>query len=307
MPENNLHKVIVFIPALNEEETIGHLIDAVREMYSYDKTVPNEYYIEIMAVNDGSTDKTEEIIKSKKINFVSHPKNLGLGAATRTALEYSFDNNADVAVKLDADFQHDPEDIEKVILPIIENKCDICWGSRFTGKINYKMPFIRYFGNRFFTMIMNKLTNYSITDAQTGLMAFGRKYLKVFEILGNYNPPQQILIDANVKHMRYFETPVVFNPRTTGSSFVSLKYPFKVILSIIRILVYANPLKVFGSIGITMILASLLVFITWITSQVYDLNIIEELPDTTSLILFIGGLQTLFFGIIADMIIKRRK
>jgi len=301
MEEDRLKKVIVFIPALNEEETIAEAIDKTKELYPEEATRSKGYFVELLVVNDGSTDRTEEIAKKKGVRIISHPKNLGLGAATRTAMQSAYDFGAYVAVKLDADLQHDPLDIEKVITPILENKADICWGSRFAGKINYKMPFVRLAGNRFFTWLMNKLTDYEISDAQTGMMAYGKKYMEVFELFGNYNPPQQLLIDASCKHMRYAEVAVVFNERTQGTSFVSLKYPFKVITNIVRVLIYANPIKVFGNIGLSIMALSVIICVLWLT------DVISVFPDTTVILLFISALQILLFGILADILIKRRK
>ncbi|MFC1824273.1 glycosyltransferase family 2 protein [Thermodesulfobacteriota bacterium] len=296
-----MNKVVVFIPAYNEEKIIGEAIDKTRELYPEKITAAKNYYVEILVVNDGSTDKTEEIVREKGAKMISHARNLGLGAATRTAMEYAHEGGAAVAVKLDADLQHDPDDIEKVITPILEDRADICWGSRFAGSINYKMPFIRFIGNKFFTWLMNNLTEYRISDAQTGLMAYGRKYLKVFELHGNYNPPQQLLIDASNKYMRYAEVPVTFNKRNEGESFVDLKYPFKVIPNILRVITFANPLKIFGIMGLSMMFVSFTVSMLWL------LNIIVVFPDTTVLLLFLSGLQTLFFGVLADLIIKKRK
>ncbi|MCP4373422.1 MAG: glycosyltransferase family 2 protein [Deltaproteobacteria bacterium] len=308
---DKLKKVMIFIPAFNEEASIVTVIDKVQELYPEERTRLKGYIIEILVVNDGSQDKTEEIVLSKNVALISHPKNLGLGAATRTGMETAYEMGADAAVKLDADFQHDPEDIEKVIIPLLENKADICWGSRFAGHIEYKMPFTRYVGNHFFTWLMNRLTDYDISDAQTGLMAYGRKYLAVFELHGNYNPPQQLLMDANYKHMRYAEVPVVFHERTKGESFVSLKYPFKVIPNMIRVMIFANPMKIFGCLGLLMILLSLSIVSFWTLGALLDNPSLQHIPilsiSNLALILFISGLQTLFFGILADLIVKKRK
>ncbi len=304
---DKLKKVVIFIPAYNEEKSIVSVIDRVRELYPETRTAPQGYYVELLVVNDGSRDRTEEIVSAKGVALVSHPKNLGLGAATRTAMETAHDMGADVAVKLDADLQHDPQDIEKVVLPILENRTDICWGSRFAGQINYKMPFIRYVGNHFFTWLMNVLTDYEISDAQTGLMAFGRKYLAVFELHGNYNPPQQLLMDANNKHMRYAEVPVVFHKREQGTSFVSLKYPFYVLVNIFRIFVYANPLKTFGAIGIFCVLFSFLYFLMYVLAQRFGWSSSSLFVNDLSLALLIIGFQSFFFGILADMITRKRR
>ncbi|MBI4798643.1 MAG: glycosyltransferase family 2 protein [Desulfarculus sp.] len=304
MPE--MPKVVVFIPAYNEELTIGQAIDRVRELYPPAATHPKGYEVEILVVNDGSRDRTEEIARGRGVKVVTHYRNRGLGAATRTGLEQGRKMGAAALIKLDADLQHDPADIEKVVMPILEDKTDLCWGSRFAGQITYKMPLVRHWGNRFFTWLMNKLTHYQISDAQTGLMAFGRRYLEVFELYGDYNPPQQLLADADSKYMRYHEVPVVFHARTTGQSFVSLKYPIKVILNLLRVLVYSYPLKAFSSIGLGLIffafgyylVSSLALKLGW-TWGIFDLR-------NMSTIAVIMGIQCLFFGVLADLIIKKK-
>ena len=304
--ENKLSYIVVFIPAYNEEEKISETIKVTRDTYKPEITSKKGYRLEIIVINDGSKDRTKEIAENEGVRVVSHPMNLGLGAATRTAMKTAYEMGANVAVKLDADFQHDPMDIEKVIMPIIEDTADIVWGSRFKGNIKYKMPLYRKLGNKVFTFLMNRLTRYKISDAQTGLMAYGRRYLTDFQILSDYNPPQQILLDANSKNMRYAEVPVVFHPRTTGESFISFRYPFKVLSGIFRILVYANQLKVFVPIGI------FFVFISFAVS-IYDLILFyRELTHhfikhaNTVVLFFIGGIQIIFFGVLADLIIRKK-
>jgi hypothetical protein len=134
-------------------------------------------------------------------------------------------------------------------------------------------------------------------------MAFNRKYLSEFEILGNYNPPQQLLIDASNKHMRYMEVPVNFHPRTTGSSFVSLKYLPMVLLSIARVVIYANPLKMFSIIGLACIFIA---FIAYGLCVLFPKQIIGIFPNFFALTLFITGIQSLFFGILADLLLKKK-
>lgn len=304
---SDLKKVVVFIPALNEEETIAQAIDKVSQIYPRSATEPKGYYVEILVINDGSSDGTEKIAQAKQVKVVSHYRNLGLGAATRTAMQTAREMGADVAVKLDADLQHCVEDLEKVIMPILDDKADICWGSRFGGKINYRMPLIRYIGNKTFTWLMNILTDYDISDAQTGMMAFGRQYLAVFELHGNYNPPQQLLMDANYKHMRYCEVPVVFNPRITGRSFVNLKYPFKVLINMFWFLVYANPIKVFAMIGIIFVTFSVLYLIVSLVASHYKWAIPIFFIQNLSWVSLLVGIQSFFFGVLADLIIRKGK
>ena len=296
---DRVKRVIVFIPALNEEEKIGEVIQKISEYYEDSNS--EGFLIETIVVDDGSTDSTVQKAQDAGVReVISHSHNLGLGAATRTGMQMAFDMGADVAVKMDADFQHDPEDIKRVVEPILKERADIVYGSRFTGRINYRMPMIRHAGNKFFTWLMRRITGWPITDAQTGLMAYSRKYLADFNIVGDYNAPQQIVIDAYNKHLCYAEVPVVFHARTTGDSFVSLRYPFKVLPQILRIMMLGNPLKIFVNLGFVFLLMSFLI-------GCYDLYLYIYHPEayiheTLIAIFFVSGIQAVFFGLLADLV-----
>lgn len=290
--------VVIMIPAHNEEQSIANVIKKIQEKYI---TQSKTYWVEIIVVDDGSSDNTAKIAKAAGVSkIISHIKNRGLGAATRIGLQRAYEMGADVAVKIDADFQHDPEDIDKIIQPILEDKADCVFGSRFKGGLKYTMPFHRAIGNRFFSFLVSKLTGLKITDAQTGLMAFSRRYLKKFEMISDYNETQQLIMDASGKHMRIIEIPVVFYRRQTGKSFISWRYPIKVLPTIIRFFCYANPLKIFLPLGTLLIVAGAALGIKIM------LHGEGFFGDATISILIIGGIQTILFGMLADMIGTKR-
>ena len=291
--------VVVFIPAYNEEADIAEMIRRAREALS--DTEGQGFEIRILVVDDGSTDNTSREAEAAGADrIVRHKANRGLGGATRTAMETAFEMGADVAIKLDADHQHGPEDIPTCVRPLLDGEADVCWGYRV---MTYDRPLMLTMGNRFFTWLMNRLTRYRITDAQTGMMAFNREYLSQFEILSNYNPPQQLLIDAWRKNMVYTEVPVSFHPRQNGDSFVSLKYPFTVLVNIVRIMFYGNPFKVFsmlggGMLGLSFLLlaCSLGLFAASVAPSV------RPALGVLGLVLFLGGLQTVYFAFMTDYI-----
>jgi glycosyltransferase involved in cell wall biosynthesis len=259
------------------------------------------YWVEVIVVDDGSTDGTVKAAKDAGIKkIISHTVNKGLGAATRTGLQRAYEMGADVAVKIDADFQHDPDDIDKVIRPIIDDKADCVFGSRFMGELKYKMPLYRALGNRFFSCVVSKLTGLKITDAQTGLMAFSKRYFKDFEIVSDYNETQQLIMDGWSRHMRVIEVPVVFHERQTGKSFISWCYPFKVLPTIIRLFVHINPLRVFFPIGLILIALGIMLGIS------IAINGEGFFGDITLSILIVGGIQIVLFGLLADLISKKR-
>jgi len=302
-PAGTVRSVVIFIPALDEEERIGDVIRTVKRLY--DGKESEGYRVSVIVIDDGSTDGTARVAEESGADLViSHGLNRGLGAATRTGLRTAFEMGADVAVKLDADFQHDPADIEKVIRPVLEGRADIVYGSRFAGEIRYRMPLVRRLGNRFFTWLMRKLTGWPITDAQTGLMVYGRSYLKGFHMPGDYNPPHQTLIDAYHRHLRYAEVPVVFHPRRTGKSFVSLKYPFKALPQMVRTLMLVCPLKVFVPLGLFSGGAGVFLGVVELTLNLA--GSMQGFDDGTIAVLITFGVQSFFFGLLADLIIHKR-
>ncbi len=295
--------VVCFIPALNEEEKLADVISEIRSVSAGSES--RGYRMKIVVVDDGSTDRTRDVaMRSDVDRVISHPRNLGLGAATRSGLLAAREMDADVAFKMDADFQHDPSDIEKVIRPALDGEASIVYGSRFAGNIHYRMPIVRFVGNRFFTWLMRVLTGWPITDAQTGLMVYSRDYLSDFTMPGNYNPPQQTLLDAYHRNLTYAEVPVEFHARTTGKSFVSFKYPIKAIPQMVRTIVMVSPLKVFAPLGVLFSGSALIGGA--VEAFLYAQGSITDIHDATLAVLFLFGVQCLFFGLLADLMIHRR-
>ena len=162
-------KVGLFIPLFNEEDNIQKLFNCIDNF----KKSNTEINLVIICVNDGSNDKTHDLAINQNFDYYYKTnKNFGLGSATRIGLEVAHYVDCDCLIKFDADLQHNIDDIKEVINIFKNDQADIVYASRFKGKIHYKMPLYRYFGNKFFTMLMNLLTNYKITDSQTGMMCF---------------------------------------------------------------------------------------------------------------------------------------
>lgn len=299
MQKYTLPYVVVFIPAHNEEGSIGKVIDMIKNKYQ--KSPNLNYVLDVVVVDDGSRDRTSQIAKEMGVRkVVSHPANYGLGAATRTGMQTAYELGANIAVKIDADFQHDPGDIEKVIRPILDDRADCVFGSRFMGGLEYKMPLHRAWGNKFFSWLTGKLTGLKVTDGQTGLMAFNRRYLEIFNIPKDYNETQQLIIDAWGKKMRIMEVPVVFHKRTTGKSFISWKYPFRVLPNMLRMYIHFRPIKFYTTIGLLFILLGVATGVLILTAN------IRFIGDATVSILIIVGVQIIFFGLLADQISKKR-
>ena len=302
MKEYHLPYVVVFIPAYNEENSIGEVIGKISKKYISNRE--RDFILDILVVNDGSKDKTVEIAKKAGIRkIVSHLHNRGLGAATRTGMQTAYEMGADIAVKIDADMQNPPEDIEKIIRPILDDRADCVFGTRLTGGLQYKMPLYRDWGNKFFAWLVSKITGLKVTDATTGLMAFHKKYLKVFNIIKDYNETQQLIIDSWGKHMRVIEVPTDFHKREGGKSFIKMgfKYPANVLPTMLRMYIHFKPLRFFLTIG-------LFCLVLGIATAIHILLKEETFfGDATITILVIVGFQIIFFGLLADQISYRRK
>ena len=249
-------KLIVVIPAYNEAESIADTITSLRTKAEDLKKggVDTCLYV----VDDGSKDKTADLaLEAGADRVIRHQTNVGLGAAVRSGFNAARTDGAHIAVKFDADLQHDPDDLPALIKPIIDDEADVVYGNRLE-RIDYRMPFIRRTGNKVFTALMRWLTRWPLKDSQPGILAVGQAYLCQFYLPGDYNYTQQILIDAYHKGMRFTHVPVAFRKRLTGNSFISLQYPLKVLPQIIEVIIGVKPLRLFGPIGLLFLLAGVL-------------------------------------------------
>lgn len=304
MPTTPKPKLIIIVPAYNEAERIGETVRALKDQVKKMDHVQTLVYV----INDGSKDNTANIATEAGADrVINHNVNRGLGAAIRTGLGAARNEGADIAVKFDADLQHDPEDIPALITPIMEDTSDIVYGHRFE-RIEYEMPFVRKWGNRVFLNLMRWLTGWPLKDSQPGIFAVNHRYLKVFALPGDYNYTQQILLDAYLKGMRFDHSDVAFRKRETGKSFISFKYPFKVLPQIIMVLIAVRPLRVFGPIGFAFLALATLVFCGEFLGYLFDSDITKPVRSV-NLVLGSGlfGVQTLFFGLLAELIVYTRR
>lgn len=297
-------KLVVIIPAYNEAEIIGRTVAAVAALREPFRAEGIE--LRVLVVDDGSGDATRTLaLEAGADRVVRHRHNQGLGAAVRSGLRAAREEEAQVAVKFDADLQHDPADIRELIRPILEEEVDVVYGNRF-DRISYPMPLIRKLGNRVFTGLMRWLTGWPLKDSQPGIFAVNQHYLSQFYLPGNYNYTQQILMDAYRKGMHFAHVQVAFRERKTGHSFVSLKYPFKVLPQIVLVLVSVRPLKIFAPIGLSFFGLGTLLALWEIAQWLWGAGEKPIVHVNAVLGFTLFGLQTLFFGVLAHLIVERR-
>lgn len=217
----------VVVPARNEETTIGELLDRVAAL-----RVPG-CELRTFVVDDGSTDRTAELARSRGATVVAYPVNRGLGAAVRTGLRAAVEAGAAAVAYLDADLEYFPEDIPDLVEPVLSGRADYVLGSRFLGGVR-GMRLHRRLGNYTFTGLLVLLTGKWMTDGQTGMRAFSREAAEKAEIIHDYNYAQVLTLDLVRKGFRVEEVPIRYRVREHGESFVKWSYPAKVLPAIWR-------------------------------------------------------------------------
>jgi glycosyltransferase involved in cell wall biosynthesis len=222
-----MNLLAVVVPAKDEEATIGELLERVASV-----RVPG-YELRPIVVDDGSTDRTAEIARRRGAVVVQHPHNRGLGAAVRTGLRAAVEASASAVAYLDADLEYYPEDIPRLVVPILAGRADYVLGSRFLCGVR-GMRLHRKLGNYAFTALLMLLTRRRISDGQTGMRAFSREAASQAEIVHDYNYAQILTLDLLRKGFRMEEVPIRHRIREHGVSFVNWCYPAKVLPAIWR-------------------------------------------------------------------------
>ena len=300
--ENQSTRIIAVIPAYNEELTIASVIVETRK-----------HVDEVVVVDDGSRDGTAEIAKQSGAFVVSHRVNRGCGAAIRRGYDEALRIGADLIVQLDADGQYKPEEIPKLLEPLLSAQADVVLGSRLAGKIEYEMPLVKRLGNRAFTKLVRRLSGIHIlTDAQTGFRAFRREVLEGLFIESSYTYTQEEILRLGRSDWRFIEVPVTFRSRMGGSSRLManpLEYASKSFLIILKAMRDFHPFLFFGSIGGILLISGLVLGLDLLVTYFVTGNIPTGRIPTTVLVavLLMIGVQLIFFGLIADIIAGLKK
>ena len=219
-------RVLVAIPAYQEERSIGTIVSGLRTKFPYD----------VLVVNDGSTDGTSEAARKAGAIVLDLPCNLGIGGAVQTAFLFARERGYDAVVRIDGDGQHEIEGIRGVVGPILAGEADAVIGSRFIGTAGYRGSIPRIFGIRFFRFLVNRFTGYRVTDPTSGYFAVNRTLI---EFYSHHYPSDYPEVDAYILmhrlNARAVEVPVRMYPRAEGKSsitaFRAMYYMVKVTLS----------------------------------------------------------------------------
>jgi glycosyltransferase involved in cell wall biosynthesis len=223
------HRVCIIIPAYNEEKSVPHVIRRILHLH------PG---FDVLVINDGSADRTEEVARDAGATVVTLLQNLGIGGAVQTGYIHAARHGYDIAVQVDADGQHKAEELDKLLEPIRRGEADMVVGSRFVDRSGYQSTVGRRMGILLLSAIVSLFARQRIRDVTSGFRAVNRKGIALFaaEYATDY-PEVDSLILAKKHGLRLQEVAVEMEPRQAGSSSItaikSAYYMIKVTLSVI--------------------------------------------------------------------------
>jgi glycosyltransferase involved in cell wall biosynthesis len=225
----NVTHTVVIIPAYNEEGAIGNLLDELKQY------VPN---LDVIVINDGSTDYTALLAKKKGVKILDLPCNLGVGGAVQAGFRYAYDQGYQYVIRIDGDGQHPPGEIPKLIAAMKEGSADLVIGSRFAGERSYVSTLFRFLGIKMLALFLSRICRSRVTDPTSGFWMVNRKLLYYFahDYPTEYPEPEGIAL-LRRQGFSFREVPVEFRPRTTGLSSIgawgTVYYMMKVGLALV--------------------------------------------------------------------------
>lgn len=195
----------IIIPVLNERQTLPQILERIRKL---------PYQTEIVIVDDGSTDGTQEFltdIKEPHIKIVLHEKNLGKGAAVRTAQPHV---TGDLVLIQDADLEYQPEDYPALLAPLLSGHADVVYGSRFIGP-HRAYYFWNFLANKFLNLLTNLLYNTILTDMECGYKVFRADVFKNITIKSNrFDLEPELTAKIFKRNLKVVEVPITYFGRS---------------------------------------------------------------------------------------------
>ena len=296
-------KLVVMIPAYNEERNIGGVIHEIP------RTIEGIAKVEVLVIDDGSTDDTVGVAKQAGAGMIiSHPGNLGLGVTFRDGLEAALDMGADIVVNIDADGQYNGAEIPALIRPILEEKADIVLGWRNINALDF-MPKSKKLGNRLATWTTRVTAGFPIKDAQSGYRAFSRDAALKMNLSGKYTYVQETLMQAKYKGLWVEQVPIEFRERKGKSRLISsiISYASKAGRTIFFTLRDYRPLWLFCTIGGMISLFGLGFAVRVLVHYLRTGFVSPHIPSAIAAsLLIIVGLGVMIFGVIADLFKRQR-
>lgn len=300
---NSIMKLIIQIPCYNEEKTLPVTYKEIPE------SIGGIDEIEILVIDDGSTDNTVETAKNLGIkHIVSHSKNLGLARAFDTGLKTSIKLGADIIVNLDADNQYKASDIEKLIQPVLNKEADITIGARPIEKIRSFSP-LKKLLQKTGSYVMRKISGADVLDAPSGFRAFSKNAAMKINIFDNYTYTMETIIQAQYKGLTIKSVPIGVNENLRPSRLVKNNFDYikRSIFTMLRFIIIYRPFRFFMKISLLLFFFGLLLGLRFLYFYITESGEGHIQSLILCAILILVGVQSLFFAVIADLLAINRK
>ncbi|MBX3092370.1 MAG: glycosyltransferase family 2 protein [Cryobacterium sp.] len=292
-------KVFIQVPCLNEEETLSLVLQSIP------RTIDGVDELEILIIDDGSTDRTLEVARAHGVtHFVHHTRNMGLARSFRDGVHYALAHGADIVVNTDGDNQYPQERIPDLVAPLIAGEADIAIGDRQTHKIAHFSP-LKKLLQKVGSQVVNLAASTNLPDAASGFRAYSKGSLIMLNVVTQFSYCMETIIQAGNKRLKIASVPIDTNPKTRESRLFKStpQHVIKSAQAIIRSYIMFKPFGFFLTIGTLMLVGALIPFVRYlILIWFFSENAGQHLQ---SLILgvafFVGALLSIALGVLADL------
>lgn len=295
-------KVFVQIPCLNEEDTLPLVLASIP------REIPGVDELEILVVDDGSTDRTVEVARELGVtHFVHHVRNMGLARSFRDGVDYALANGADIVVNTDGDNQYPQDRIPDLVAPIIAGDADIVIADRQTRTIAHFSAFKKLM-QRFGSFIVNRAASTELPDAASGFRAYSRAALYRLNVVTQFSYCMETIIQAGNKRMRIASVPVETNPKTRESRLFKniFHHMGKSGTAILRSYLMFKPYVIFTTLTVVFGLAALFPLVRFLVlwAQGDGAGNVQSLIFAA--IMAVAALLSMALGVISDLLRTNR-